>query len=299
MDTKLKPPFPYFGGKRLVAPHIWKKLGTVSNYVEPFCGSLAVLLANSIIPKIETVNDIDCYISNFWRAVAAEPEKVAEYADHPINEADLHARHRWLVSNSTDEFRQKMHSDPDYYDVKIAGWWVWGQCASVGNNWLSTKGLNALPLLSFAGGGIQGLTYKILEEFNRLKTRLARVRVCCGDWKRVITPSVTHNNGGLGAKEITGVFLDPPYEQKVRDKVYKEDNNVFNEVVDWAVMNGDNPRMRIVLCGYDGDHAIPGTWEKYNWKANGGLSSLANSNTRGKQNRLSETIWFSPHCLKD
>lgn len=298
MDKKTKPPFPYFGGKRLIAPRVWEKLGNVSNYVEPFGGSLAVLLANPTPAKMETVNDIDCYISNFWRAVTAEPEKVAQFAEYPVNEADLHARHKWLVSSSTEEFRIKMHSDPDYYDVKIAGWWVWGQCASVGNNWLSTKGLKALPLLSSAGGGIQGLTYKILEEFNKLKVRLARVRVACGDWKRVITPSVTHNNTGIGPKDVTGVFLDPPYDHDVRDKVYKEDNNVFKEVVDWAIANGDNPRMRIVLCGYDGDHNIPATWEKCNWKANGGYSSLTTSNTRGKQNRLAETIWCSPHCLR-
>lgn len=299
MDKKLKPPFPYFGGKRLIAAKVWEKLGNVSNYVEPFGGSLAVMLASPVIPKIETVNDIDCFVSNFWRAVAVSPDKVAEFADYPVNEADLHARHRWLVSGSTDEFRQKMHTDPDYFDVKIAGWWVWGQCASVGNNWLNSKGLNALPLLSSAGGGIQGLTYDIPDQFNKLKQRLTRVRVCCGDWKRVISPGVTHNNTGIGPKDITGVFLDPPYDQSLRDKVYREDNNVFSQVVKWAVENGDNPRMRIVLCGYDGGTLdIPTTWERYNWKANGGFSSLAESETRGKKNRLSEVIWCSPHCLK-
>jgi hypothetical protein len=43
------------------------------------------------------VNDIDGYVSNFWRAVQADPELVAHYADWPVNEVDLHARHRWLV----------------------------------------------------------------------------------------------------------------------------------------------------------------------------------------------------------
>lgn len=38
-------PFPYFGGKRQVAAEVWARFGEVTNYVEPFAGSLAVLLA--------------------------------------------------------------------------------------------------------------------------------------------------------------------------------------------------------------------------------------------------------------
>ena len=37
-------PFPYFGGKRKVAPAVWSRFGEVRNYVEPFCGSAAMLL---------------------------------------------------------------------------------------------------------------------------------------------------------------------------------------------------------------------------------------------------------------
>jgi len=37
-------PFVWFGGKRRVAAQVWDALGDVDNYVEPFAGSLAVLL---------------------------------------------------------------------------------------------------------------------------------------------------------------------------------------------------------------------------------------------------------------
>lgn len=40
----LRAPFPWFGGKSRAAPLIWEALGDVRNYVEPFAGSLAVLL---------------------------------------------------------------------------------------------------------------------------------------------------------------------------------------------------------------------------------------------------------------
>lgn len=294
--SKLKSPYPFFGGKSRVAPIIWKGLGGISNYVEPFAGSLAVLLANPLIPKIETVNDKDCFISNFWRAISNDPEGVAKWADYPVHEADLHARHKWLVLESTKEFHNKMNSDPDFYDLKIAGWWVWGMGASIGNNWLQTKGLNASPLLSSAGGGIHGLSHPILDWFKELQKRTRRVRVCCGDWTKIVSPSITYASKGLGPKDITGVFLDPPYDLSTRDEVYKEEGAIFSQVVKWAVDNGNNSRLRIVLCGYDGDHGIPNDWQTYSWQTNGGFANLGNE--RGKSNRSLERIWFSPNCLK-
>jgi pyrroline-5-carboxylate reductase len=40
----LAAPFPYFGGKRRAAPIVWRALGDPSGYVEPFAGSVAMLL---------------------------------------------------------------------------------------------------------------------------------------------------------------------------------------------------------------------------------------------------------------
>ncbi len=298
IQPKLKSPYPFFGGKSKVAPLIWKGLGEIANYVEPFGGSMAVLLANPYQSKIETVNDIDCFITNFWRAVAKEPEAVAKHADYPVTEVDLHARHRWLVSSATDEFRLKMNTDPDYYDVKIAGWWIWGIGASIPGNWLQQRGLNAIPMLSSAGGGIHGLTNDILEWFKKFQERTRRVRVCCGDWAKVVTPAVTYKNKGLCGKDMTGVFLDPPYDHTSRvKKIYHQDKDIFSQVCQWAIENGDNPKMRIILCGYEGDHGIPDTWESYSWKTNGGMANQALGSSRGKNNKTAEMIWFSPHCL--
>ena len=69
----MKAPFPYFGGKRKVAPEVWAALGDVQNYCEPFAGSLAVLLGRPATHRgtIETVNDLDRYLANFWRALQA------------------------------------------------------------------------------------------------------------------------------------------------------------------------------------------------------------------------------------
>jgi DNA adenine methylase len=66
---KLKAPFPWFGGKSRVADLVWERFGDPVNYVEPFFGSGAVLLGRPTPARTETVNDLDCFIANFWRAV--------------------------------------------------------------------------------------------------------------------------------------------------------------------------------------------------------------------------------------
>lgn len=134
--TKLKAPFPYFGGKSRVASIVWARLGDVDNFIEPFCGSAATLLGRPLPPRIETINDADCMVANFWRATKNDADAVADAADNPVNEADLHARHRWLVlSDEAKAFRKAMRSDPDYFDPKVAGWWCWGLCCWIGSGW--------------------------------------------------------------------------------------------------------------------------------------------------------------------
>ena len=134
--SKLKAPFPYFGGKSTIAAVVWERLGDVPNYVEHFFGSGAMLLARPHEPGVETVNDLDGFICNFWRAVQANPTELAALMDWPVNEIDLHARHRWLCRQpDKSEFVERMRHDPDHYDVKRAAWWCWGLCAWIGRGW--------------------------------------------------------------------------------------------------------------------------------------------------------------------
>lgn len=147
----MKAPFPWFGGKRRVAGICWERFGDVPNYVEPFAGSLAVLLGRPHDPRCETINDKDAYLSNFWRAISADAKAVAKYADWPINETDLHARHKWLVNRA--KFRERMITNPHYFDVKVAGWWVWGLSAWIGGEWCAIRNRPYRRKPRLRGGG--------------------------------------------------------------------------------------------------------------------------------------------------
>ena len=325
----MKAPFPWFGGKSRIAAQMWERFGDVPNYVEPFFGSGAVLLSRPHEPKIETVNDLDGMVTNFWRATQADPDAVAHHADWPVNENDLHARHAWLVTRK-EGLQTALEGDPDYYDAKVAGWWLWGICQWIGSGWCSGNGpwqqvdgklvktevggVNRKRVhLGDAGMGVNrkrvhlgnagmGVNRKLDGEtckdwsahlqamMRELRDRLRSVRVCCGDWSRVCGPTPTEKLG------LTGVFLDPPYSADRQGDLYVvDDMDVAHAVRAWALEHGDDPLYRIALCGYDGEHEMPG-WEALAWKASGGYGSQGEG--RGRDNAEREVVWFSPHCLK-
>jgi hypothetical protein len=279
-------------------------------------------------------------IANFWRALSKDPDGVACHADWPVNEADLEARHYWLVQQK-DGLRD-MLGNPERYDSKIAGWWVWGISCWIGGGWCdgngpwhydgdrwfkpgddagqginrqrphlsdagqginrqlphlgnAGRGINRkLPHLGNAGRGINRSQVKPPHDYMRqLAERLRNVRVCCGDWQRICGPSVTFKHG------MTGVFLDPPYANVERsDGLYAEDcGSVARDVTAWALENGKNPLMRIVVAGYDNEHTAltDAGWTADGWKANGGYGG--GKGARGDDNKHRETLWFSPACL--
>jgi DNA adenine methylase len=291
----IKAPFPYFGGKSRVADEIWQRFGDVRNYVEPFFGSGAVLLSRPHAPQTETVNDFDGFLVNAWRSLKFAPEETAEWADWPVSEIDLEARHFWLITEGKARL-ETLLSNPEGYDAKIAGWWIWGACCWIGSSWCKGDGpwaLNEegrwfdrkLPHIGDAGQGVRIAAY-----FAALSARLERVRITHGDFKRVLGESVTIRHG------VTAVFLDPPYLSKCDDVYTHSGKEPGRRAGEWCQENGDNPNLRIAICGYRGEYDLP-RWTEYRWKANGGYSKKDADPAKDKSNRGTETIWFSPHCL--
>lgn len=308
----LAAPFPYFGGKALACEAVWAALGDPENYVEPFAGSAAMLLGRPQMGKVETINDADGFVANFWRAVALDAAAVAEHADWPTNEADLFARHSWLV-RQRESLLDRLHADPAWFDAKAAGWWCWGACNWIGSGWCSGegpwihdgerlvnsrdqgnagRGINRqLPHLSDAGTDLPRGQF-IREWFDLLQARMRNVRVACGDWRRVLTDSVTTRHG------LTGVFLDPPYTKGEMDYAAGGvGGELAADVRAWCQRNGSNKALRIVLCGHAGEHddLLVHGWQTRTWTARKGYAVT----DEAIQNSASETLWCSPQCVPE
>ena len=313
--SQLKAPFPWFGGKSKIAPLVWEHFGDVKHYIEPFFGTGAVLLGRPQEHKhsLSTVNDKDGFVANFWRAIKHDPDEVARYADWPVNEVDFHARHVHLV-NLRAPLEALLRGDPHYYDSKVAGWWVWGVCLQIGGEFCSGKGAwtsvdgvfcksengvcsKESPHLGNAGRGVHksmlhlgNAGQGIALWFDALSQRLRRTRVLSGDWMRVVkSRTVRHPGGRDKYGSITGIFLDPPY---LTDSSGLYSGGDDASVTDWCLEHGADPRLRIALCGYEGEYDLPG-WDIVAWKANGGYSNRNKANI----NASKERVWFSPHCL--
>lgn len=299
--SQLVAPFPWFGGKRRAAETVWGLLGEVKNYIEPFGGSAAVLLSRPDTdgPRVETYNDLDGFLVNFWRAVSEDPEQAAHYADWPVSEADLSSRHLWLL-DQRQRISEIVQADPHFYCPKVAGWWVWGACAWIGSGWCSGRGpwqaeggrLVKLPHLGNRGKGInrqlphlgdrgQG----ILEWFLTLQTRLRDVRITCGDWERVVKSKACVERFG-----VTGVFMDPPYPQGFR-KAYSVGEEGFElwPKVKARAADLSSRGVRVVVAGYEGTwDSIPDGWTSHPWKALHGYART--------QDYTKETLFASPEC---
>jgi DNA adenine methylase len=368
--TALSAAHPYFGSKRAAAPLIWAALGAnVGNFVDACCGSASVLWARPEPGKVETLNDAWGAIPNFLRALQAESDAVAEAASWPVSELDMHAWHDWLVEKMDEAFVEKLRRDPKFFDIEIAGRWVWGQSIWIGSGWCApihrNCGNRQRPLLSggtttkkrpelggHAGGGRAGYPKDgvgifrklqipslcgsdgsgggygrgvfahrklpdlggtgvgdghprtsrrgifaaartdLITYFRLLASRLARVRITCGDWRRVVTPAVTTSHG------LTGILLDFPYGKAAKrtPNLYaKESGDVAERGRAWCAKRGADPLLRIVMCGYEGEHEDLERlgWRCLSWKSNGGYGNQDGENANAARERL----WLSPHCL--
>jgi hypothetical protein len=316
-SSALVAPFPYFGGKRRAAQTIWDALGDPGGYVEPFCGSAAALLARPPFKgrRVETINDTDGWLVNTWRAIQLSPADVAAYAAGPVIEIDYHARLAWLQERRTPDLVAWLEGHPEAHDAKAAGWWLYVMACGIGDPWGggpwrvhdgrlqnirelphlgdAGQGVNRkLPHLGDAGKGVNRELQSITLYMHTLSARLQRVRITCGDWKRVLQPSVIRSTA---TKPSIGVLLDPPYTTSP-DLYPQTDTGTHHTLIDdiqtWCAQNG--ALYRIVLCGYDTDHdtLIDHGWRKQPGRAGGG----AGYNTDPKAGRR-EQLWTSPPCL--
>ena len=286
-------PFPYFGGKRSIAVDVWMRLGNPTQYIEPFCGSAAVLLAAPRPASLEVIGDGSGFIANFWRATKHQSAVVAEWADYPVSHIDLGARHVRLMAQRT-RIGDAMQ-DPDWPgDAKVAGWWLWGQCCWIGSGWCDWFG--QIPHASDAGRGVQAIGQiphagnagrgdgELLTSCGRtamawlrkIANRLERVRIVHGDWSRCL-------NNHFGGDD-TAVFLDPPY--RAYERLYGTSAPVADAVEKWA---RENAHLRIAICGHRGDYDLP-DFEAVEW-------SRGRLTYSGSKTTDAECVWYSSPCL--
>ena len=145
---------------------------------------------------------------------------------------------------------------------------------------------------------------ELVRWFRHLAARLRHVRVLNGDWSRLVTTGAAWTLPVRQGKGPAGVFVDPPYADtagRATDLYASDSLSVAHDVREWAVRVGDDPKWRIVLAGFDGEHDMSAAgWTEHEWFTAGFLTGgMANTGGEGhaghQQHR--ERLWASPHCV--
>jgi hypothetical protein len=292
-----------------VANAVWFRFEHVNCYIEPFGGSASVLFARDATTSREILNDIDGFVTNFYRAVQRNPEAVVAHATWPVNEIDLSARHQWLETRGLDAMASLLRGDPDWFDVQIAGWWFWGLCLWNGGRWCArtrpwfTAGTRMIeddrgitcerPVI----GHHRGIRSQIPKHSTLLKDAAAGVSYPvpfggAGDHRSEL--SIVMHQVATRLQHVTilcgdwrravaprlltdntGVFLDPPYAQRSDNR----ETDASRQCRQWALDHG--AKIKIAFCACPGGEDMPSGWEPYSYALRGGHT---------------QRMWFSPKC---
>ena len=229
----MKPPFAYFGGKTTVADRIVDLLPEHLHYVEPFCGSLAVLFAKRPT-KMETVNDLDLELVTFWKVLRERPDDLAR-----VCALTPHSRHEY----ETSAFRADADGDP----LETARL-VWTRLAQ--NRGLSLRpGKTGWKHYVFPRGssiGMPGYLAAYVDRMAACAARLQTVSLECMPALDLIRK--------YGVDPNILLYIDPPYLGTVRD-----DRNNYKHEMKTVVEHRDlaealhTARAAVVISGYASD----------------------------------------------
>ena len=218
----LKPPFAYYGGKMTLASTIAELLPEHQHYIEPFAGSLAVLLAKEP-SRAETVNDLDGDLVTFWRVLRDRPEELCHAADlTPHSRAEAAAS--WV--DVEDELEQARRvwvrlTQSRGHSLKRTGW-KFSRNVDVGHA--------SQRVRAFA------------DRMPQAAERLSRVSLENRDALDVIRD--------YGSEPTACLYVDPPYLGSTRATNYRVEMTADDAHV--ALADALNKcKASVVLSGYD------------------------------------------------
>lgn len=198
---KIKAIAPWFGGKRNMAGEIIKHLGKHQAYWEPFCGSMAVLMAKPVC-TMETVNDLHGDLINLASVLAVE-----------VAGAELYRRlattlmHEDLFTAAADRFKARGHQRGGFADVDRAYDFFLA-------SWMGRNGVAG------TGSYNQGFCVRYTKNGGHAATRFVSAVESIPEWHHRLRSVTILNRDGIELLERiedspgVAIYLDPPYLKK-------------------------------------------------------------------------------------
>lgn len=263
---KIKAIAPWFGGKRTLAPKIVELLGDHRVYWEPFCGSMAVLMAKPAC-RMETVNDLHGHLINLARVIA-DPKagpKLYRRLRRTLFHEDLLAEARESLRSGDSLFRKSLSSEDDAYWYFIDSW--------MGRNGVAgTQSTCPSFCIRYTATGGQPAT-----RFNGAVSSIPQWR------RRLRGVAISRRNGFELLEKIadapkTAIYVDPPYVKKSARYIHDfnpEDHERLNRLLSRFT------KTRVVVSYY-ADPLIDELYANWNRVEVDVAKSLAHQSRRGQ-----------------
>ena len=223
----MKPPLAYYGAKVTIGQQIADLFPPHEHYVEPFAGSLAVLLAKRP-SRMETVNDLDGDLMTFWRVLRDRPadlERVCALTPHS------RAEHAAAYEPAADELEQARR--------------VWVKLTQGRAGTLRTTGWRHY-VRPVGSTGMPGYLDGYVDRIAAAAERLAAVSLECRPALDVIARYGQH-------AEVL-LYVDPPYLAETRTSVnYRHEMPRLDQHAELAAALRDCAAT-VVLSGYPSAH---------------------------------------------
>jgi DNA adenine methylase len=277
---KVKAIAPWFGGKRNLACRIIELLGPHSCYWEPFCGSMAVLMAKEPV-HMETVNDLHGDLINLAKVIQYKPAALDLY--ERLNRTLMCEQ---LHREAAERYRDRGHfhpaGEPDIdraYDYFLCSW--------IGRNGVSgTQSYNQGFCIRYTtGGGHAAKRWtSAIESIPAWHDRLMNVTILHRDAFELLEK--------IRDEKGTSIYIDPPYLVKGAKYIH---DFTCDDHVRLAETLSRFLQARIVVSYYDDprlqDH-YPG-WAKHCIDV---PKSTAHQNKRGANKaRATEVLLVNSH----
>lgn len=189
-----RPPFVYFGGKQVLADRIAALLPEHLHYVEPFCGSLSILLAKKP-SRMETVNDLDREVMTFWRILRNRPEELERACA--------------LTPHSRAEYLEALRAEPTDDELETARR-VWVRLTQGRAGQLRrTTGWRYFIAPRGSNRSMPGYLEAYRSRLAPCLDRLAQISLECRPALEVVTE--------YGKDHETLLYVDPPYLGETRN----------------------------------------------------------------------------------
>lgn len=224
--AEIRTPLIHHGGKWNMAKHIIARFPEHRIYVEPFCGSCAVLLQK---PKsfVEIVNDKDDVIVEVFKALR----------DHPL---ELAAK-LWAMPYAKRNWKEPVIDDLEAAALTIAK----AKQHYVGSQRTSTFSIDATPAAHKPKADVWGEWHeRVIPAAIRLKT----VQILCEDAVDVIQR--------FADNEHALIYIDPPYVGHEKE---------YRLTVDYQALIGAclNAKAKIVVSEFaEGEKYWPADWRR-------------------------------------